>query len=136
MPMKPVTLRRWEIGVAFTAITVAFVVQGLLLKSLSDRNHHLIVAQHNLSASRVKDRKQVDVKICAKLDRVTSVLIAIVSAPSVPTKPGQPGYAYYQSHPRERATLMQGKAQSTRLTVDKLRAAACDPRNLTKGQGP
>lgn len=40
MPRRVVVLHRWQIAVAFIALTVAFVVQGVLLKqTINDVNH-------------------------------------------------------------------------------------------------
>lgn len=44
MPRHVVTLRRWQVGVAFAAVTVAFVVQGVLLKLQIDRTETALLA--------------------------------------------------------------------------------------------
>lgn len=40
MPMRPVTLRRWEVVAAFIAVTVAYIVMGVILAHSIHANRH------------------------------------------------------------------------------------------------
>ena len=44
MPRRTVLLYRWQVVAAFVALAVAFVVQGVLLNRLIDRNAAALVA--------------------------------------------------------------------------------------------
>lgn len=140
MPMKQVTLRRWEIAVSFIAITLAFVGGLVWINRVAQQNHRLIVQQRELSHQRIVDRKHSDQVICRKVDRLDSALLRIVATPRPALQPGQYGYDYWIHHPNEtvgrpgtRQSALVRQAASDILS--ELRKAACDPANLTRGQG-
>ena len=45
MPRQPVQFQRWQIGIAFAFVTVAFTIQGaFLLNLINDVNHDRLVS--------------------------------------------------------------------------------------------
>jgi hypothetical protein len=58
MPKRVVALQRWQVVVAFVALAVAFVVQGVLLNRLIERNATALTALCSL-------RYDLDLRITA-----------------------------------------------------------------------
>jgi hypothetical protein len=56
MPMTPVTVRRWEVIVAFAAITVAFII-GLTLLHRADRKIERVI--HQTSSLAKANQRQI-----------------------------------------------------------------------------
>src|SRR4051812_49774044 len=54
MPGHVATFRRWQVGLAFAVVTIAFVIQGVLLKlTIDDVNHDRVVScQHTYEGVR------------------------------------------------------------------------------------
>lgn len=140
MPRRIVKVRLWEITAAFVLVTTAFVIQGVILKHQINKTNDVVRDQHRASLARVSERKRTDRRICAKVDRVDRALLRIVAASPPAPRPGWYGYDYWVHHPQEKigrpGSSSPAQVRAAQGTLAELRAAACDPDNLTKGQSP
>lgn len=73
---------------------------------------------------------QADRRVCVKIDRLDTALLAIVRRQPAP-KPGDYGYAYWRAHHNREPNGAPGGPPAAGI-IAALEKAACDPSNIAK----
>lgn len=126
MPMKTVTLYRWQVAMAFLLVTAAFVIASIVLSHethkvsrLTNANKDAIQRIQKLEKetlefrkARLKKTTESDVLICQRVEALKTLIRSVV----VPTIASLRRVTYYQEHPEEIAPAIRaGKKVAARF---------------------